>query len=96
MLSLEGKVAVVTGGGGSGIGHGISLVLARQGARVAIFEIDIDSAEEARGRIKAEGGSATVVRADVSRSDNVRRAIDMVVDEHEHLDILVNNAGIGL
>ncbi len=96
MALLEGKVAVVTGGGGSGIGHGISLVLAKQGAHVAIFEIDIDSAEEARRRIKAEGGSATVVRADVSRSDNVRRAIDMVVDEHEHLDILVNNAGIGL
>lgn len=96
MSSLEGKVAIVTGGAGSGIGHGISQVLARQGAHVAIFEIDIDSAEEVRSRIKAEGGSATVVRADVSRPDNVRRAIDMVVDEREHLDILVNNAGIGL
>lgn len=96
MSSFEGKVAIVTGGGGSGIGHGISQVLAKQGAHVAIFEVDIDSAEEVRRRIKAEGGSATVVRADVSRSDNVRRAIDVVVDEHEHLDILVNNAGIGL
>ena len=96
MAPLEGKVAIVTGGAGSGIGHGISQVLAKQGAHVAIFEIDIDSAEEVCSRIKAEGGSATVVRADVSRPDNVRRAIDMVVDEHEHLDILVNNAGIGL
>lgn len=96
MPSLEGKVAVVTGGAGSGIGHGISHVLAKQGAHVAIFDIDIDSAEEVRQRIKTEGGSATVVRADVSRADNVRRAIDMVVDEREHLDILVNNAGIGL
>ncbi|HKT13359.1 MAG TPA: SDR family oxidoreductase [Terriglobia bacterium] len=96
MSLLEGKVAVVTGGAGSGIGHGISHVLAKRGAHVAIFEIDIDSAEEVRQRIKTEGGSATVVRADVSRPDNVRRAIDMVVDEREHLDILVNNAGIGL
>lgn len=96
MSSLKGKVAIVTGGAGSGIGHGISEVLAKQGAHVAIFEIDIDSAEEVRARIKAEGGSATVVRADVSRPDNVRRAVDMVVDEHGHLDILVNNAGIGL
>lgn len=96
MSSLEGKVAVVTGGGGSGIGHGISLVLAKQGAHVSIFETDIDSGEDVRGRIEAEGGSARVVRADISRSDNVRRAIDMVIDEHEHLDILVNNAGVGL
>jgi NAD(P)-dependent dehydrogenase (short-subunit alcohol dehydrogenase family) len=96
MPSLEGKVAIVTGGAGSGIGHGISEVLARQGAHVAIFEIDIDSAEEVRSRIKSGGGSATVVRADVSRPDNIRRAVDMVVGEHEHLDILVNNAGIGL
>ena len=96
MALLEGKVAVVTGGGGSGIGHGISLVLARHCAHVAILEIDIDGAEAVRGRIIDNGGSATVIRADVSRSDNVRRAIDMVVDEHEHLDILVNNAGIGL
>jgi NAD(P)-dependent dehydrogenase (short-subunit alcohol dehydrogenase family) len=96
MAMLEGKVAVVTGGGGSGIGHGISLVLAKQGARVAILEIDIDAAEGIRRRIEAGGGRATVIRADISRSDNVRRAIDMVVEEHHRLDILVNNAGIGL
>jgi NAD(P)-dependent dehydrogenase (short-subunit alcohol dehydrogenase family) len=96
MPLLEGKVAVVTGGGGSGIGQGISLVLARQGARVVILEIDIDSGEEVRRRIETSGGIATVIRADISRSGNVRRAIDMVIDEHEHLDILVNNAGIGL
>jgi hypothetical protein len=96
MSSLEGKVAIVTGGGGSGIGHGISLVLAKQGARVVILETDIDAAEEVRSQIVSSGGSANVVRADVSRSDNVRRAIDMVIEEHERLDVLVNNAGIGL
>jgi NAD(P)-dependent dehydrogenase (short-subunit alcohol dehydrogenase family) len=96
MPLLEGKVAVVTGGGGSGIGHGISLVLARQGARVVILEIDIDAAETTRGQIESSGGSATVIRADISRSDNVRRAIEMVMDEHARLDVLVNNAGIGL
>ena len=85
MALLDGKVAIVTGGGGSGIGHGISLVLARQGAHVAILEIDIDAAEEVGNEIKSNGGNATVIRADISRSDNVRRAIDMVMDEHEHL-----------
>ncbi len=96
MSRLDGKVAVVTGGGGSGIGHGISLVLAKEGAQVVILEIDFDAAEEVRRQIESGGGRASVVRADVSRSDDVRRAIDRVVEEHNRLDILVNNAGIGL
>ena len=96
MGRLDGKVAVVTGGGGSGIGHGISWVLARQGAHVVIFEIDIEAAEEVCRQIETDGGSATAIRADISRSDNVRRAVEMVIEEHNNLDILVNNAGIGL
>jgi NAD(P)-dependent dehydrogenase (short-subunit alcohol dehydrogenase family) len=96
MPLLEGKVAVVTGGGGSGIGHGISRVLAKQGALVIILEIDIDAAEATRGQIESSGGKATVIRADISRPDNVRRAIDMVIEDYKHLDVLVNNAGIGL
>ena len=96
MSLLEGRVAIVTGGGGSGIGHGISLVLARQGAHVVILEIDVDAADEVCHQIEVEGGNATVIGADISRSDNVRQAIDMVIEEHHHLDVLVNNAGIGL
>jgi NAD(P)-dependent dehydrogenase (short-subunit alcohol dehydrogenase family) len=96
MAQLDGKVAIVTGGGGSGIGHGISIVLAKQGAHVVIFEIDLEAAEEVRRGIESGGGSATAIRADISRSDNVRRAVDMVIEEHQRLDILVNNAGIGL
>ena len=96
MGQLDGKIAVVTGGGGSGIGHGISRVLARQGAHVVIFEIDVEAAEEVCRQIEGEGGSATVVLADISRSDNVRQAVEMVVEEKHSLDILVNNAGIGL
>ena len=96
MPLLEGKVAVVTGGGGSGIGHGISQVLAKHGAHVFILEIDLDAAEKIRHQIETRGGHATAIRADISRSDNVRRAIDMVMEERKRLDILVNNAGIGL
>ncbi len=96
MGQLDGKVAVVTGGGGSGIGHGICRVLARQGAHVVIFEIDVEAAQEVCRQIEDEGGSATVVLADISRSDNVRQAVEMVVEEKHSLDILVNNAGIGL
>ena len=96
MGQLDGKIAVVTGGGGSGIGHGISRILARQGAHVVIFEIDVEAGEEVCRQIEDEGGSATVVLADISRSDNVRQAVEMVVEEKHSLDILVNNAGIGL
>jgi NAD(P)-dependent dehydrogenase (short-subunit alcohol dehydrogenase family) len=96
MSRLDGKVAVVTGGGGSGIGHGISLVLAREGAHVVILEIDLDAAEKVRRQIEAGGGRARVIRADISRSDDIRQAIGVIVEEHDRLDVLVNNAGIGL
>jgi NAD(P)-dependent dehydrogenase (short-subunit alcohol dehydrogenase family) len=93
---LHGKVAVVTGGGGSGIGHGISEVLAREGTHVVIVEIDIAAAEAVRHLIESSGGKATVMRGDISRSEEVRSVIDDVVREHKHLDILVNSAGVGL
>lgn len=96
MFRLDGKVAVVTGGGGSGIGHGISQVLARQKAHVVILEIDINAAERVCRQIEAAGGSATAMRTDISQSDNVRRAVDLIVENYRRLDILVNNAGIGL
>ncbi|TAM83066.1 MAG: SDR family oxidoreductase [Acidobacteria bacterium] len=96
MPLLDGKVAVVTGGGGSGIGHGISLVLAKHGAHVAILEIDLNAAEKVRHQIEAADGSATVIHADIRSSIDVRRAIDMVIEDRERLDIMVNNAGVGL
>lgn len=96
MAKLEGKIAIVTGGGGSGIGHGISLVLAEQGAHVVILEIDFDAAEEVCRQIVSKGGTATAIRADISRSDDVVEAINRVTSKHNRLDILVNNAGIGL
>lgn len=96
MPLLEGKVAVVTGGGGSGIGHGISMVLALHGAHVAILEIDLEAAENVRHQIEAAGGSATVIHADIRRSANVRRGIDMIIEDRKRLDIVVNNAGVGL
>ncbi len=93
---LHGKVAVVTGGGGSGIGHGISEVLAREGTHVVIMEIDIAAAEVVRQSIERCGGKATVMRGDVSHAQEVRAVIDNVIREHHRLDILVNSAGVGL
>jgi NAD(P)-dependent dehydrogenase (short-subunit alcohol dehydrogenase family) len=96
MGRLDGKVAIVTGGGGQGIGHGISTVLAREGAFVAIFEVDLDAAQLVRGRIEGEGGHAEVLRCDVSQASDVGSAIDRVFNAHGRLDVLVNSAGIGL
>jgi NAD(P)-dependent dehydrogenase (short-subunit alcohol dehydrogenase family) len=93
---LQGKIAIVTGGGGSGIGHGISLELARDGAHVVIVELDLAAAENVKGQIESEGGEASVLRGDVSDAIQVRAFTERVVRDHRRLDILVNSAGVGL
>jgi NAD(P)-dependent dehydrogenase (short-subunit alcohol dehydrogenase family) len=87
---------MVTGGGGSGIGHAISEVLARKGAWVVVLDIDVESAEVVRRSIEGIGGKTTVIKCDITQSKEVRSAVEEVIEEHQHLDILVNNAGVGL
>lgn len=96
MGRLNGKVAIVTGGGGAGIGQGISRVLASEGAHVIILEVDLASAAVVRSQIEAAGGKASVVRADISQPNEVRFAIEGVVRDYGQLDVLVNSAGVGL
>ncbi|MGH9398010.1 MAG: SDR family NAD(P)-dependent oxidoreductase [Terriglobia bacterium] len=96
MGKLNGKVAMVTGGGGLGIGHGISIELAREGAHVVIAEIDAGAAESVSHKIRSEGGEASAVECDVSQATRVKDVIDHVVRDHLRLDVLVNNAGVGL
>jgi len=93
---LNGKIAVVTGGGGGGIGQGITRVLANEGANVIILEVDLASAEAVRNNVEATGGKASVVRADISQPSEVRSAIEQTIRDYGQLDILVNNAGVGL
>ena len=92
---LQGKVAIVTGGG-SGIGGGISRVFAREGAAVAIAEVDAAIGNEAVAEIRAHGGRAIFVKTDVSKEDEIRAAIDRTVEEFGGINILVNNAGVGI
>ena len=92
-MRLEGQVALVTGGG-TGIGRGISLAFAREGASVAVgFQKSRDQAEDTVRRIHEKQGRAVAIQADVRREANCRRLVDAVVQEWGRLDILVNNAG---
>ncbi len=92
-LGLENKVAVVTGAA-RGIGAAIALELARNGARVAVFDINLGGAEAIAKEATAVGAEAFAARMDVSDADSVAAAADAVIDRWERVDILVNNAGI--
>ena len=94
MGKLEGRVAVVTGAS-KGIGAGIALRLAADGARVVVNYVrDAKGAEQVVARIRQAGGQATAVQADVSQPSAIKGLFEAAVAAHGHVDILVNNAGI--
>jgi NAD(P)-dependent dehydrogenase (short-subunit alcohol dehydrogenase family) len=90
--SLEGKIALVTGGG-SGIGRATSLAFAREGARVAIVDYVPEGGNQTLNMIK-EIGDGRFFKADVSKPDEVRRAVEQTVEAYGALDCAFNNAGI--
>jgi len=93
MFRLDGKTALVTGGG-SGIGQAICELFGRQGAAVAVVDVQAGAAQETAARIEAAGGKATAHGCDVTRAAEVAAVMDTVVEKQGRLDILVNNAGI--
>ena len=94
MQRLQGKVAIVTGGG-SGIGQGIAKRLGCEGARVIIDYIGSEAgADETRRAIEAAGGQGEVVQGDVTKMDDVRHLVEAAWDRFGSADILVNNAGM--
>ena len=95
MDSLEEKVAIVTGGG-SGIGEGLCLELARRGARVVVADINADDAGRVAAAIAANGGRATARPVDVAKEQNVRRLVEETAAAHGRLDYLFNNAGMAI
>lgn len=93
MSLLEGKVAIVTGGG-RGIGRAIAEDLAANGAKVVInYNASAAAAEEVVAGIRERGGEATAVSADVSNFEQAQLLVKTAVDTYGHIDILVNNAG---
>lgn len=91
-LSLDGKVAVVTGGG-SGIGRAIARKFAAHGAAIRVLDINLDDAETTCQQITSSGASAAAFRCDVGDQAQVR-ALFQQLFERERLAILVNNAGV--
>jgi NAD(P)-dependent dehydrogenase (short-subunit alcohol dehydrogenase family) len=95
LLSLEGKVAMVTGAA-SGIGRGISMRLAEMGASVAILDIDDTKGRETAAEIETLGGEAGFLMCDVRNAADCRRAVETVVERSSKIDILCNCAGIAI
>ena len=93
LLSLSGKIAMVTGAA-SGIGRGISIRLAEMGAFVALLDVDDIKGRASAADIEANGGAAAFLSCDVRRAAECRRAVKLVIEEAGKIDILCNCAGI--
>jgi 3-oxoacyl-[acyl-carrier protein] reductase len=92
--NLSGKIALVTGAS-RGIGRAIAQRLSRDGAAVAVNYINnANSAKETAAEIKAGGGDAIVLQADVSKLEDIQGLFDQTIEHFGRIDILINNAGI--
>ena len=93
-MKLRGRIALVTGAQ-QGIGRGIALAFAREGADVAVNYLDDRAAaEKVMQEVRAAGGRAVLVQADVARPADAQRMVAQVQSELGGLDVLVNNAGV--
>ena len=96
---LDGKVAIVTGGGsrdeGIGNGRAAAILLARAGCRVLVVDRELSAAEATVRTIQEEGNEASGFAADVTESDSCKAMVDAAVARYGRLDVLDNNVGIG-
>jgi NAD(P)-dependent dehydrogenase (short-subunit alcohol dehydrogenase family) len=90
---VKGKVAVVTGSGG-GIGRGIALAMAANGAQVVVNDVSAENAQHVVDEIRAAGGNAVACTDSVSSAASAAKIVQAAVDSFGHIDIVVNNAGI--
>ncbi|CAB3390289.1 MULTISPECIES: SDR family NAD(P)-dependent oxidoreductase [Kyrpidia] len=93
MGRMEGKVAIVTGAA-RGIGAAVAKQLASEGARVGVFDLNVEGAKEVVAEIQSMGSDGLALSCDVSKADQVETCFRQVVDSFGRLDIVVNNAGV--
>ncbi|MEM4246544.1 MAG: glucose 1-dehydrogenase [Candidatus Bathyarchaeia archaeon] len=94
IFSLEGKKSIVTGGG-SGIGAAVAYGLAEYGSDVAVIGRNSERLEDTKNQIEKIPRASLAIQADVSRYDEVTRAVDTILSQFGRVDILVNSHGIG-
>lgn len=93
MKRLNQKTAIVTGGG-TGIGRGIALALAQEGARLVLCGRRLERIQSVASEVQAMGGEALAVQADVSHEQDVARLTQAAIETYGRIDILVNNAAV--
>lgn len=91
-MRMQGKVAIVTGGGG-GIGRASVEVLAEEGARIVVAEFNRETGQAAADAVTAAGGEAIFVATDVSEEDQVKTLMDTAIAAYGKIDVLLNNVG---
>lgn len=92
-MQLEGRTALVTGAS-RGLGEGIAIALAEQGADVIVnYNTNVAEAEKTKAKIEALGRKSTIIQANVGDNTDVKRMFETIKQEYKTLDILVNNAG---
>jgi NAD(P)-dependent dehydrogenase (short-subunit alcohol dehydrogenase family) len=94
-VDFKGKTAVVTGSSG-GIGKGVAVALAREGADIVLASRNVPKMEAVKKEIEALGRRAVVVRCDVSRDEDVFKMKEAAIRAFGNIDILVNNAAVGV
>ena len=92
MYSLEGQIAIITGGA-RGIGKGICEVFCKAGATVALWDV-LDEGYHTADQIKKEGGSIFFQKVDITNKPSVEEAVSKIISDHGKIDILINNAGV--
>jgi NAD(P)-dependent dehydrogenase (short-subunit alcohol dehydrogenase family) len=94
MSLLKDKVAFVSGGG-SGIGQAVAIAYAREGAKVALSDVNEEHGNSTVKKIKDAGGDAFFIKADASKAEDNKRVVEEIVAKYGKLDVTCNNAGIG-
>jgi 3-oxoacyl-[acyl-carrier protein] reductase len=93
LMRLSGKVSIITGAG-QGIGRATAIKFAKEGAKVAVCDINMDSVAQAVELVEAAGGEAIGFRVDVTDKESIAKMVDGVMAKWGRIDTLVNNAGI--